>query len=317
MNQLNAIGIDVGGSSIKCGVVNAHGEILYTTTVSLKNVKTHSAVIGHMTEVINDCTKRYADTILGVGVGFPGIIEDNIVIAGGINLPGFRNVELGNILKLITRKNIIIDNDANLMGLGELTYGAAKDCSDAVFITVGTGIGGAVLIDGKLYGGFKNRGTELGHIIVNHKGKACACGARGCLEAYASVTAMVNHYQAISKDAPDHVDAKYIVSRYMLRESEAMEVMESHFDYMATGIVSFINLFNPQKVIIGGGISESGSFYTKEIEKRVLALAVPTGPGAAQIVAASLGNKAGLLGCAANVFQKYGAMNHVMQKMII
>lgn len=317
MNQLNAIGIDVGGSSIKCGVVNAHGEILYSTNISLKNVKTHGAVIGHMTEAINACAKRYDDSILGVGVGFPGIIENNVVIAGGINLPGFRNVELGNILKLVTRKNIIIDNDANLMGLGELTYGAAKDCSDAVFITVGTGIGGAVLIDSKLYGGFKNRGTELGHIIINHKGKACACGARGCLEAYASITAMVNHYQSICKDTPENVDAKYIVSRYMLRESDAIEVMESHFDYMATGIVSFINLFNPQRIIIGGGISESGSFYIREIEKRVLALAVPTGPGSAQIVAAGLGNKAGLLGCAANVFQKYGAIENMKQKMVV
>ncbi|WP_316809160.1 ROK family protein [Pedobacter agri] len=317
MNQLNAIGIDVGGSSIKCGVVDPRGEILYSTNISLKNVKTHGAVIGHMTEAINDCTKRYADSILGVGVGFPGIIENNIVIAGGINLPGFKNVELGNILKLITRKNIIIDNDANLMGLGELTYGAAKNCSDAVFLTVGTGIGGAVLIDGKLYGGFKNRGTELGHMIINHKGKACACGARGCLEAYASITAMVNHYQSICIDAPEHVDARYIVNRYMLRESEAIEVMESHFEYMATGIVSLINLFNPQRVIIGGGISESGSFYIREIEKRVLALAVPTGPGYSQIVAAGLGNRAGLLGCAANIFQRYGAIEPVKQTMIV
>jgi len=317
MNQLNAIGIDVGGSSIKCGVVNVHGEILYSTTLSLKNVNTHGAVIGYMTEAIKDCTKRYENSILGVGVGFPGIIENNIVIAGGINLPGFVNVELGNILKLVTRKNIVIDNDANLMGLGEVTYGAAKGYSDAVFITVGTGIGGAVLIDFKLYGGYKNRGAELGHIIVNHQGAACACGARGCLEAYASVSAMVNHYQSICADAPEHVDAKYIVSRYMLREGDAIEVMERHFDYMATGIVSFINLFNPQRIIIGGGISESGSFYIREIEKRVLALAIPTNPGSAQIVAASLGNRAGLLGCAANVFQKYGTVKNIKQKMVV
>jgi len=305
MNQLNAIGIDVGGSSIKCGVVNIKGDILYSNTVIIKNATTQGAVVGLMAEAINDCAKRFEHSILGVGVGFPGIIENNTVIAGGINLPGFKNIELGNILKLVTRRNIVIDNDANMMGLGEMIYGADRDCTDVVFLTVGTGIGGAVMINSKIYGGFKNKGTELGHMIVQHKGLACACGARGCLEAYASISAMVRHYKSINKGSSPDIDAKYIVGQYLQRESYAIEVMEQHFDYMASGIVSLINLFNPQRVIIGGGISEAGKFYIREIERRVSALAVPTGVGAAQIVAASLGNKAGIMGCAANVFQKY------------
>jgi glucokinase len=311
MEQSYAIGIDVGGSSLKCGVVNQNGEILYSIIVSLKNAKTQGAIIALIVEAIHTCANKFKNPILGVGIGFPGIIYNNKIIAGADNLPGFKQLALGEILQEVTRYNIVMDNDANLMGLGEMTYGAAKDCSDVVFLTVGTGIGGAVMIDNKLYGGFRNRGTELGHIVVQYNGVACACGGKGCLEAYASVTALLNHYQSIHPNPPEEIDGKYMVEKYLAREEYAVEAMESHFDYLATGIISFINIFSPQKIVIGGGISESGAFYVREIERRIKTLAVPISSGNELVVAAKLGNKAGLLGCAANVFQKFKAFDYV------
>lgn len=311
MDQLYAIGIDVGGSSLKCGVVNNQGEILYSIIVSLKNAKTQGAIIALIVEAIQRCAKKIKHPILGVGIGFPGIIYNNKIIAGADNLPGFKQLALGEILQDVTRYNIVMDNDANLMGLGEMTYGAAKDCSDVVFLTVGTGIGGAVMIDNKLYGGFRNRGTELGHIIIQHNGLACACGGKGCLEAYASVSAMLNNYRFIHPDLSGtvNVDGKYIVEKYQQGEEYAVKVMGLHFDYLATGIISFINIFSPQKVVIGGGISEAGSFYAREIERRIKTLAVPI-TSSALVVSAKLGNKAGLLGCAAKVFQKFKAFDY-------
>ncbi|MNK62961.1 Glucokinase [compost metagenome] len=315
MDQSYAIGIDVGGSSLKCGVVNQQGEILYSTLISLKKAKTQGAIIALIVEAIQTCAAKVKHPILGVGIGFPGTIYNNKIIAGADNLPGFKQLALGEILQDVTRYNIIMDNDANLMGLGEMSYGAAKDCSDVVFLTVGTGIGGAVMIDNKLYGGFRNRGTELGHIIVQHNGLACACGAKGCLEAYASVTALLKHYQFIHPGIPetDEVDGRYIIEKYLAGEEYAVKAMELHFDYLATGITSFINIFSPEKIVIGGGISEAGAFYTREIERRIKTLAVPVASVNALVVPAKLGNKAGLLGCAANVFQKFKAFDYAVK----
>jgi len=313
LEQSYAIGIDVGGSSLKCGVVNQQGEILYSTLIPLKKAKTQGAIIALIVEAIQTCAAKVKHPILGVGIGFPGTIYNNRIIAGADNLPGFKQLALGEILQDVTRYNIVMDNDTNLMGLGEMCYGAAKDCSDVVFLTIGTGIGGAVMIDNKLYGGFRSRGTELGHIIIQHNGLACVCGIKGCLEAYASVTALLKHYKFIHPGIPEthEVDGRYIIEKYLAGEEYAIKAMEQHFDYLATGITSFINIFSPEKIVIGGGISEAGAFYTREIERRIKTLAVPVASANALVVPAKLGNKAGLLGCAANVFRKFKAFDYV------
>jgi glucokinase len=310
LTQSHAIGIDIGGTSLKCGVVNESGEIVFSFLVPLKNAKTEAEIISLIVGAIAQCTKQLNEPIMGVGIGFPGVIDQDIIIGGGDNLPGFDQLPLAEILKKLTGYTIVMDNDANLMGLGELIYGAAKDCSAAVFLTVGTGIGGAIMIDQKLYGGYHNRGAELGHIVVQQNGLACTCGGRGCLEAYASVTALIDYYQSQNKALLEIIDGRYIIEKYLAGETIAIAAMERHFDYLAAGIASFINVFSPQKVVIGGGISEAGQFYIDEITSRTKALALPVTIAQTQIVAASLGNKAGLLGCAANVFQKLKVLNY-------
>jgi glucokinase len=305
MEQNYAIGIDVGGSSLKCGVVNQVGEIVFSTLISLSNAKTESAVIALIAKAIEICQEQAYLPITGVGIGFPGVIENNVIIGGADNLPGFEQLALGKILEELIPFPVIIDNDANLMGLGELNFGAAKACSDAVFLTVGTGIGGAIMINNQLYGGYKNRGAELGHIIIEHKGLPCACGGVGCLETYASVTSLVNYYCRLKNEIITTVDGRHIVEQYLAKEEIAVKAMERHFDYLAAGIASFVNVFSPQMVIIGGGISEAGMFYIDELKKRTQQLVIPVTYGNTEIKAANLGNKAGLLGCAALVFQKF------------
>lgn len=299
-----AVGIDVGGTSLKCGLVTEEGKILLSFLVSLENAAAQEEIIQLIANAIAQCTLQLQKPIAGVGIGFPGLVENGVIIGGADNLPGFDQLPLGNILKELTGHHIVIDNDANLMGLGELTYGAAKDCTDAVFLTVGTGIGGAIMIDKKIYGGFNNRGGELGHIIIQQNGLTCSCGARGCLEAYASVTALIEEYKSLSQSSSKEIDGRYIVEKYQIGEEYAILAMKHHFDSLASGIASFINICSPQKVIVGGGISEAGSFYINELKHRVKALTIPAAYANTQIVAAKLGNKAGLLGCCANVFQK-------------
>ncbi|MFT4094613.1 MAG: ROK family protein [Niabella sp.] len=306
MNNTYAIGIDVGGSSLKCGIINSAGEAVYVFVQSLDAADTEQTVIASIRRAIGQCSSAVDDgNIVGVGIGFPGIVEDNVIIGGADNLPGFENISLGALLHEQTGYNIIIDNDANMMGFGELAYGAARGCKDVVFLTVGTGIGGALVVNKKLYSGYRNRGSELGHIIIQHKGKCCSCGSRGCFEAYASVTALVNDYKTLSNDHTDEIDGKIIIDRYLQHQPAAVTAMQQHFEYMAAGIASLVNIFSPQKVVIGGGISESGDFYIGEIAARVKQLAMPVTMQHTMLAAAALGNKAGLLGSVARVFNKF------------
>jgi glucokinase len=318
MNTLNntqisnsyAIGIDIGGTSLKCGVVNELGEILFSFLVSLSEVKTEEEIINLIVSAIAQCTQQLNEPIVGIGIGFPGLIENDVIVGGGVNLPGFEQLPLGKILNDITGYNIVIDNDANLMGLAEVIYGAAKDSDDAIFLTIGTGIGGAIMINKKLFGGYQNRGAELGHTIIQQNGLQCACGGMGCLESYASVTALIKYYKSQNKSAEENIDGKIIIEKYLAGEEYAVITMQHHFDYLAAGIVNYVNIFSPQKVIIGGGISEAGQFYIDELTKRVKKTAIPVSFSNTEIVAATLGNKAGLLGACANVFQKLKTLDY-------
>ncbi len=298
-----AIGIDVGGSSLKCGLVTGSGEIVHALTLSLQEAKTEAAVVQLIENGIAECAGAAHLPVAGIGIGFPGIIEDGVVIGGAVNLPGFDNFPLATILSKSSNIPVWIDNDANMMALGECAYGGARDCDDVIFLTVGTGIGGAVLVNKKIVGGYRNRGGEIGHMILHKDGKPCGCGANGCFEAYASTRALLEQYQSSSADnAP--VSGEMIVQKFLEAETIAVNVMEQHFDYMATGIASLVNIFSPQRVIIGGGISEAGDFYIGRIAERVKAIAIPVAHEFTQIVPALLGNKAGLLGSASKVFEK-------------
>ncbi|SHM75673.1 ROK family protein [Flavobacterium chilense] len=304
-SQSYAIGIDIGGTSLKCGVVNELGEILFSFLVSLSEAKTEEEIITLIVNAITQCTAQLNEPIVGIGIGFPGLIENNVIVGGGVNLPGFEQLPLGKILNDRTGHHIVIDNDANLMGLAEVMYGAAKDSDDAIFLTIGTGIGGAIMIDKKLFGGYKNRGAELGHTVIQQNGIQCACGGQGCLETYASVTALIKHYKTQNNIADENIDGKTIIEKYLANEDHAIKTMQHHFDYLAAGIVNCVNIFSPQKVIIGGGISEAGQFYIDELTHRVKKTAIPVSFSNTEIVAATLGNKAGLLGACANAFQKF------------
>jgi glucokinase len=153
-----------------------------------------------------------------------------------------------------------------------------------------------------LYGGYKNRGAELGHFTIDHKGIECNCGGRGCLEAYASTSALIKQYAEISGKNADAIDGHYIVKKFREGEEYALACMNEHVNYLGHGIASFINTFAPQKVVIGGGISEAGQFYIDMINKAVNDYVMPDCAQFTDIVGATLGNKAGCLGAASLVF---------------
>jgi len=284
-------------------VVDNNGKLCYSFIFPIDQSYTQGEIIALIVAAIRKCAAQAPVKVKGVGIGFPGLVDNHTVIGGGDNLPDFIGVELGYIITESTHLQVMVDNDVNMMGLAEQLYGAADGCSDVVFLTVGTGIGGSLIINGGLYGGYQNRGAEMGHIIIHHNGKQCACGSAGCLEAYASVKALLNRYsELLLTDPCDELNGKTIVKNYLAGEPMAITAMHEHFDYLSTGIAGLVNIFSPQKVVIGGGISEAGSFYTSEIEHRVKRKTIPVSSNHTRIVSAKLGNQAGLLGCAAKVF---------------
>lgn len=305
-NMTFAAGIDLGGTFVKLALVSDNGQIHLEDSLKIKSGAQRQDVLdtidAAISRIVEYCTGE-GNMISGIGIGTPGIVCNNTVMGGADNLPGWENVPLGTLFSEKYGVPVFVDNDANVMGLGETAYGAARGCTDVIFITVGTGIGGAMVIHGKLYGGYQNRGAELGHITVEHNGIDCNCGGRGCLEAYASTSALIRQYARLIGRDPEEVDGRYVVEKFKDGEPFAIQCMQDHTGYLGHGIASFINVFAPQKVVIGGGISEAGQFYIDMIKSEALRYAMPDCAVNTEVVAASLGNLAGCLGAASLVFR--------------
>lgn len=307
------IGIDLGGTSVKYALIDEEGNFLFESKLPSYAEVSEEAVIGQLTKAIEETTAFATANgwgISGIGLGTPGIVDatGRIVLGGAENIKGWENLPLADLLESATGLPTRLANDANLMGLGETMYGAGRGATDVLFLTVGTGIGGAVIIDGKLFTGFGGRGTELGHIPLIANGEVCACGSVGCLEHYASATALVRRFTQRSTEAgrtyaDEEINGELIVRLYKASDTLATECLNEHCDYLGHGIAGFINIFSPQRIVIGGGLSEAGSFYIDKLRERAQRYAIADCALNTVIMAAELGNKAGCMGAASLVKQ--------------
>jgi len=301
-----AVGIDLGGTFVKYALVSENGDILFEDKLSIGGKALRDDILSTVSKAIGLVIQKAGESnieVIGIGFGSPGIVDGGIVHGGADNLNGWENINLSERYSKEFGLPVLVDNDANVMGLGEAVYGAAKGCTDVIFLTVGTGIGGALIMNGQLYGGYKNRGTEMGHVTIDHKGIACNCGGRGCLEAYASTNALIGQYARRSGKNENEINGHYIVGKFLQGEAEAVECMQEHTDYLGHAIAGFMNTFAPQKVIIGGGISEAGQFYIDMIKKSAFSYVMPDCSRFTDIVGATLGNSAGCLGAASLIFK--------------
>ena len=309
-----AIGIDIGGTSIKYSLVEETGTPLFEDKIPSQATVSKEAVIAQIQKAIQD-TMDFAISkeikISGIGIGTPGIIDNTqrIILGGAENIKGWENLNLADIIEKEFNLPVFLANDANAMALGETLYGAGRGCENIVFLTIGTGIGGAIIIDGKLFSGYDNRGGELGHVPFIADGKQCACGSIGCFEAYASTSALINWFREQTKDADkkhfqEEINGELIVRLYKEGDPVAKNCMEKHCDFVGHGIGGFINIFSPELVIIGGGISEAGEFYIEKIRTSAFRYAMADCAINTKIVAAELGNKAGYIGAASLFFRE-------------
>ena len=296
---LCTIGVDVGGTNIKLGLVAPSGKIIAKTNLITKSYVRHprqliNALVAAVRSLVRENGKTMKD-IAGIGIGLPGQINSpqGIVIFLP-NVPGWRNVPLRKIIQKQLKVPVFMDNDVNLIALGEWKLGAGKGYQNLVCITLGTGVGGGLILDGVLYRGEGFVAGEIGHMPLNEHGPACNCGGRGCFERYVgNRTLMAKAAKVFGKKNIRLEETFALASRGNVR---AVRFWRETATHIGNALVGVINLLNPRMIIIGGGVAGNYKFMEKTIQKVVRDRAMTVQSAMVRIVRARLGDEAGILG---------------------
>jgi glucokinase len=294
------LGLDIGGTNIKAGVVNA-GRIVRRFRFPTLAQQRYAAV-----DQIRRIVDRVAGRISAVGIGCAGIIDsEKGIVRYSPNFAGWENVELGPMLARDFNKPVRVINDVNAIMLGEWKYGAARGHDNAFLFTLGTGVGGAAVVEGKLLFGAYGFAGEFGHTTIDHKGPRCACGNRGCLERYVGSRHIVALARRLIRHESSALSTCGVLSpRVIAREARrgdrvARVVFEKIGTYIGIGVSSIVNLLDPEIVIISGGIARAGAVLFDPVRKTVDRLILGAAFRDLKIIPAKLGDDAGVLGAAA------------------
>lgn len=311
------LGIDIGGTEVKIGVVTSSGDITKADnfSVNFDNYKTPiiETVLKSLDIFIN---KNNLDlsTILGIGVSATGQIDNNKGIVAGTagHIDNWIGTPLKDILKEKYFLPVSVANDANCAVIGEYWKGNAIGCSNVIMITVGTGIGGGIISNGKLLSGKIGIAGELGHFPINITGKKCSCGNIGCYEQYASTTALIKNVKDLLKSDPSinikNINGKFIFEQINIGNTEIKNIVDEWIKNIAIGIVGLIHIFNPELVLIGGGVSKQDELFITPLCNKVFELIMPGFRSDLKISSASLGNNAGLCGAVYNLITENNSL---------
>ena len=306
------IGIDLGGTNIAVGIVNERHEIVAHTSVPTLAHRAPRAVIRDMGDAVRaalDQAGLTAGDCASIGVGSPGTCDsERGVVVRAYNL-GWHEVP---VCAMLTERFGIparLSNDANCAALAETVAGAAIGCRNMVLITLGTGVGGGIIIDGKIYAGMRSAGAELGHTLLVLDGESCTCGRRGCWEAYASATALIRQTGQAAMKHPESLlaatPAEDITGRTVFDAADrgdagAQAVIDRYCQDVAAGLTDLVNALAPEMILLGGGISRQGERILGPIREYVATHCFGQRQGAIPVIAeAKLGNEAGIIGAAA------------------
>ncbi|MDR1391584.1 MAG: ROK family protein [Clostridiales bacterium] len=281
---MHYIGIDLGGTYIKLGIVDEFGKIKRENTIETKRKR-------HFSEIIKDilvCLTHESfvgdlkhESIGWIGIGTTGVVDNQRGIVSYSCNVMFDNFPIKEEIQKCINKPVFFENDANCAAFGEFICGGAQNTGSSVTITLGTGIGGGMIINGKIYSGLNGAALEIGHMIINPGGRLCTCGRRGCWETYSSATGLIR----ITKDKLEknknslvwnmcnknleNMDAAMIFEAAKLHDDIAQKIVELYIRYLGDGITNIVNIFQPEKLIISGGISKQGEYLLKPLKKYV------------------------------------------------
>lgn len=314
---MNYIGIDLGGTNIAAAIVNEDGKMLFKTSIPTLVSDGRDAILNGLETVCEQLLNESGmstSEIKSIGIGVPGMmnVETGEVLFSA-NLQPLANVNITTRLKEKFGLPVFINNDANVAALGEVAAGGAKGYQEAIFVTLGTGVGGGIVIGGKIYSGHNGTAGEIGHILVQMGGRQCGCGRKGCWEAYASATGLIlttKEYMEQDKNSKmweivggdiNKVNGRTSFDAMRAGDATAQKVVDTYLQHLAAGIIDLINIFEPQVVCIGGGISNEGETLLaplREIVKKETYSGKSDQVSQVQITKASLGNDAGIVGAA-------------------
>ena len=305
------IGVDLGGTNIAVGLVDETGKILDSMSTPTLSPRSYKEIVADMArlikEIINNAGLSVND-IESIGIGSPGSVDDDrgmIIYANNLD---FDHAPIAEEMRKHIDLPVHIENDANAAAFGEYVVNG-KGAKNVIFVTLGTGIGGGIIINGKLYKGANGAAGELGHCVLVEGGLPCTCGLNGCWEQYASVTALISQTKAAIEKNPDSLMVKISEERGVVNgrtafeaakkgDKAAEEVVSQYAQYIAAGTVSMINIFQPEKLIIGGGISREGDYLLNPVREFCNAKSYKTDGKKTIIEAATLFNDAGIIGAA-------------------
>ena len=309
------IGVDLGGTNIKVGIVDENNKILFKKTCKTLVGNGDEDIANRIANLTKNVIKESnisIDEIDFIGIGSPGAINpvDGVVdLAANLN---FKDTPLASLVgKHFPGKKVLIENDANCATLAEYYAGAGKGTKSCVVVTLGTGVGGGFVVDGKIYSGFNYAGSEFGHMVIVKDGRTCTCGRKGCFEAYASVTALINitkekmekekntiMWELVEGDI-NNVDGRTAFDAMRKNDALGIKIVDEYVNNIACGITNLVNILQPEIVLIGGGISKEGDYLLKPIKKYVEKenFARYSNPKVTLGIA-SLNNDAGIIGAA-------------------
>jgi glucokinase len=293
------IGVDLGGTNLRIALVDSKYKIRDKAVLSTKKLIQKEGLIQAITDSINKIIKNNqlnrAD-ILGVGLGLPGPID----VKRGLvhffpNIPGWKEVNLRQILKTRLGLPVFLDNDANLACLAEYKLGAAKYVKNAVCLTLGTGVGGGIIIDGLLYRGLNNASGEIGHMPINEKGPRCNCGGIACLETYIGNNRIIREAKSLFKRNISLEELSYLAKK---QNKRALTIWSNVARHLGIALVGVVNLLNPDCIVIGGGVAGAGSILFDKLREVISRRAMVVQARHVKVFKAKLGNDAGLIGAA-------------------
>jgi len=304
------IGLDLGGTFIKAGLVDQDGNIVLEKQIPTQVGQGAEVIVENLLEMvrlIQDDMSEDMD-IPGVGIGAPGCVKvSEGIYVEGPNLPDWKDFPVASILSEKLELSVVVDNDANMAALGEYTYGAGQGCTDMMMVTLGTGVGSGLILDGKLYRGVHDTAGEFGHTTIQFEGPVCNCGRKGCVEAYIGTNGILAVLKAKLEAGRSSVLKEMVLDKIMPKDigmaakkgdELAIEVLHDVGYALGIGFGNIANLLNLERIVVGGGVAAAGDFILEPARKGCREMAMKVQGETLQIVPASLGNKAGFIGAA-------------------
>ena len=306
------IGVDLGGTNTRTALVGRDGEILDRQSEETHAAEGHEKVIAKLIrniELQRASAGRHGREVIAVGVGAPGVIHEQTgVVVKSPNFPDWNDLPLKKNLEGSLKLPVFIENDANAAALGEQWRGAAKDIQSMIFLTLGTGVGGGIVLDGRIWHGADGMAGEIGHMTIVPQGRTCGCGNTGCLEMYASSRGIVMSFKDLAAgpgaDGRQEITSAKVYQAARQGDQQALRAMQEMGRSLGIGIANLINIFNPEMVVIGGRVKDAWDLFIDAARGEIRKRAFEYPAKRTKIVPSVLGDDAGMVGAAAVAFQK-------------